>query len=43
MIYYTVLLISAAPQASIQHLLNLHFRPEGLGAIFAERSDWQKL
>ena len=23
----------------VQHLVNLHFRPAGLGAIFAERSD----
>jgi len=32
-----------ARAASIQHFVNLHFRPAGLGAIFAERSDWQKL
>jgi hypothetical protein len=28
---------------SIEHLLNLQFRPKGLGALFAKRSEKQKV
>jgi len=29
------------PAGSVEHLLNLQFRPEGLGVKIAERSDEQ--
>jgi len=32
-------LFPRAPKASAQHLVNLQFRPEGLGVKIAERSD----
>jgi len=32
-------IIVRANSASVEHLLNLQFRPEGLGVVCAERSD----
>ena len=36
---FFVIHYSAAIAASFEHLLNLQFRPEGLGVVCAERSD----
>jgi hypothetical protein len=37
-----IIILTSARSASIEHLLNPHFRPEGLGVICAERSDQHK-